>query len=889
MIRAPRLLLAFLVLRFGLGPFSTRADSAGGEATRRGLHTQAVAPPSDLSRDRRRYPPDREVLVRHLALDITPDFKRRTITGEVNIRFQPNLKPVTQVTLDAVDLAIQSVKSGEPIQAWQAADGKLVVTFTQPIPADREANLVVTYSAEPTKGIYFRTPEMGYKEGDTHLFSQGEAEDSRYWYPMIDAPNAKFSTEVTCRVPDGMTVISNGRLVSQEKDPASGWTRFHWTQEKPHSNYLVTLVAGYFKKLEDRHRDVPLAFWTPPSEIDAAGTSFQDTREIMDFLEKETGTPYPWDKYDQICVNDFVEGGMENTSATTLTDDTLFTAETENIHDSGSLVSHEMAHQWFGDLVTSKDWSDIWLNEGFATYYEVLYGGHKHGRDSMLYELYHNARGILAQSSDTNAIVRKNYGDAMSVFNYLAYPKGGWVLHMLRSQLGEDLYRRCIQTYLARHAYKNVQTEDLRAVIHELSGRSFESFFDQWLYHAHHPELDITYGWDEATHLARVSVRQNQALSSQVLLFDFPLTIRFQGPFGTIDRVVQIKEKESDFYFPLTTAPLGVRIDPDYTLLAKIHFEVSREMIKVQLANTNDVMGRLLAVEKLATEQDHEAVALLGTALRQDPFHGVRVEAAAALRTIHTDEALDALLASTEQGDARVRQAVVAHLGEFYRESIPPVLNRILDHEKNPEIVATALRGLAPYPGGGVRETLLKYLETDSYRDRLTGAAIHAMKAQDDPSYIEPLLHRLDGHGNGLNTHTIAQGIDAVAYLARNEMQRDAVREFLVGRVNDRRDRVKWAALTALGTLGDSKALPVLETFAKAAKDSPERTRAEQAVSTLRSARKPVDDFKNLREEVLSLQKESQELRKELDDLKNQVRSNGDAPEKRNSKMKKAK
>jgi aminopeptidase N len=888
-IRAPRLLLTFLVLRFGLGPFLTHADSAGGEATRRGLTTQAVAQPSDLSKDRRRYPPDREVLVRHLALDITPDFKRRTISGEVNIRFQPNLKPVTQVTLDAVDLAIQSVKSGETIQAWQAADGKLVVTFSQPIPPDREANLVVTYSAEPTKGIYFRTPEMGYKEGDTHLFSQGEAEDSRYWYPMIDAPNAKFSTELTCRVPDGMTVISNGRLVSQDKDPASGWTRFHWTQEKPHANYLVTLVAGYFKKLEDRHRDVPLAFWTPPSEINAAGTSFQDTREIMDFLEKETGTPYPWDKYDQICVNDFVEGGMENTSATTLTDDTLFTAETENIHDSGSLVSHEMAHQWFGDLVTSKDWSDIWLNEGFATYYEVLYGGHKHGRDSMLYELYHNARGILAEANDTNAIVRRNYGDPMSVFNYLAYPKGGWVLHMLRSQLGEDLYRRCIQTYLARHAYKNVQTEDLRAVIHELSGRSFESFFDQWLYHAHHPELDITYGWDEAMHLARVTVRQDQALSSQVLLFDFPLTVRFQGPFGTVDRVVQVKEKESDFYFPLTAAALSVRIDPEYTLLAKIHFDVSREMIQVQLANTNDVMGRLLAVEKLATEQDHEAVTLLGKALRQDPFHGVRIEAAAALRTIHTDEALDALLASTRQTDARVRQAVVAHLGEFYRESIPSVLIQILANEKNPEVVASALRGLAPYPNAEVREILLKHLETDSFRDRLSGAAIHAMKAQDDPSYIGPLLHRLQGVGRGWTSHTLAQGIDAVAYLARNETQRDAVREFLVRHVNDKRERVKLAALTALGTLGDSKALAVLETFAKAAKESPERTRAEKAITALRSARKPVDDFKELREEVVTLQKESRDLRKELDDLKNQVRSREAAGEKKGSKPAKGK
>jgi aminopeptidase N len=203
--------------------------------------------------------------------------------------------------------------------------------------------------------------------------------------------------------------------------------------------------------------------------------------------------------------------------------------------------------------------------------------------------------------------------------------------------------------------------------------------------------------------------------------------------------------------------------------------------------------------------------------------------------------------------------------------------------------VASALRGLAPYPNAEVREILLKHLETDSFRDRLSGAAIHAMKAQDDPSYIEPLLHRLDGRGNGLNTHVIAQGIDAVAYLARNETQRDAVREFLVRHVNDKRERVKLAALTALGTLGDSKALAVLETFAKAAKESPERTRAEKAITALRSARKPVDDFKNLREEVVTLQKESRELRKELDDLKNQVRAKGEGAEKKGSKPAKGK
>jgi len=237
----------------------------------------------------------------------------------------------------------------------------------------------------------------------------------------------KFTSEITCHVPDGMTVISNGRLLSQDKD-GNGLAAFHWSQEKPHANYLISLCAGYFKKLEDKHKNVPLAFFTPPSEFAEAKNSFDDTKDIMAFFEEEIGVPYPWDKYDQVCVNDFVAGGMENTSCTTLTDSTLHSDASENIRSSEDLVAHEMAHQWFGDLVTCKDWSHIWLNEGFATYYETLYAGHKHGRDSLLYELYGRMTQITGISNDTNAIVRRNYDEPREMFGYQAYPKGSWVL-----------------------------------------------------------------------------------------------------------------------------------------------------------------------------------------------------------------------------------------------------------------------------------------------------------------------------------------------------------------------------------------------------------------------------------------------------------------------------
>jgi aminopeptidase N len=865
----------------GLLPMAVSADE----------ETSALFTPGDAPSGRQ-YAPDREVQVLHIALDVTPDFKQRTITGRAIITFKPILKPVREIKLDAVGLDVHTVTSTEKIQAYQVTADKLVITFATNLPPGQETSVTVTYQAEPKIGIYFRTPEMGYKEGDTHLFSQGEEIDARHWYPCFDSPNEKFTSEVTCHVPEGMTVISNGRLVSSEKDPATGLVAFHWTQEKPHANYLITLCAGNFNKIEGRYKNVPLAFYTPASEIQDATNSFRDTKDIMGFFEEEIGVPYAWAKYDQICVNDFVEGGMENTSATTLTDSTLFRDDTENIRDSDSLISHEMAHQWFGDLVTCKDWSHIWLNEGFATYYETLYMGHKNGRDAMIYELYSRARSITGVTNDMNPIVRRNFDDPGEMFDgRLTYDKGSWVLHMLRSQLGPDTYRLCIKTYLERHRYGNVVTEDLRSVIEELTGRSYDQFFDQWLYHAHNPELEVNYDWDEVAGLAKVSIHQAQETNEDVLLFNFPLTFRFKGPFGTNDQTVQITREAEDFYFPLASAPEIVRVDPDYTLLAKVSFPLPNAMLCAQLEDTNDVAGRLLAIEQLSKKHDKQAVAHLKKALNEDEFYGVRVEASKALRSNHSDDAFDALLASTTQPDARVRRQVMSDLADFYREATYKAALSALEHEKNPDIVAVAIRALGPYSKPETSELLLKYLDSESFHNELAVAAVEAMRSQDDPAYIAPLLASLPKRETNYTSRGYAQALGTLAYLARNEDNKDAVREFLIGYVNSPKRTVQLASINALGTLGDSKAIAVLDTFAAADKESPESVAASRAITVLRAGRKPADDFKNLRQEVLDLQKTTRDLRKQIVELQSEFKvaapTNAASPADSKSKKKK--
>lgn len=837
------------------------------------LSSTSGAPPAPPQPPERHYAPDRDVRATHLQLDITPDFLKRTIQGRAIFRFVPVAKPVQELKLDAVDLNVSSVTSTATIQAWQVADDKLTVTFTQSLPPEKEVTLTIDYSAEPTRGLYFRTPEMGYKPGEAHLFTQGEETDERCWYPCLDSPNQILTTEVTCRVPAGMTVLSNGRLVSQEKDPATGLVAFHWSQEQPHANYLVSLVAGYFKKLADKYGKLPIAFYTLPSEAAQAASSFRDTADMLKFFEQDTGIAYPWAKYDQVCVNDFVAGGMENTSLTTLTDGTLFTDATENIHDSEGLVAHEMAHQWFGDLVTCKDWSHTWLNEGFATYYETLYNRHKHGRDAFLYELFQRNQSLTRNKGDVTPIVRRDYFSPGDMFGHLTYAKASMVLHMIRSQLGEDLYHQCVKTYLERFRHRNVDTEDFRKVIEELSGRTYDRFFDQWLYHGHYPELDVTYAWDEPSKSAKVTVRQVQDLSENVLLFQFPLTVRFKGPSGSEDRTLQVTRKEEDFSFTLPAAPSLVLIDPEVALLAKIQFSFSGPMLRAALGDKEDVTARLAALQQLDGRKDGDTIGRLKELLQSDPFYGIRIGASQALRTIHNDDSLAALLDSLQQPDARVRNQVVQDIGGFYDEKAYAAAREVLQREKNPAILAGAIRSLGVYARPEVKPTLFEYLNSTSYHNELAVAALDAMRQQDDASYIPLLMETLPRREAEFTTRGFGQGLEALGYLARNQDNKDDVREFLLRYVNSKKRGVQFGSINALGTLGDTKAIPVLEKYAVPAKYSPERAAVDRALLSLRNARKPTDQLPELRQEVLDLKKSNQDLKQQLEVLKKELAS----------------
>jgi aminopeptidase N len=816
-----------------------------------------------------RYAPDRPVDITHVTIDVTPDFDARTIQGTTTIAFTPLVKPLTELKLDAIDLNVASVESTAQLDGYTKTDSSIAIAFSPPIPPGETTTVTIRYDAEPQRGLYFRTPSLGYPQGESHLFTLGECHDGPCWYPNFDYPNERFSSEVICRVPPEMTALSNGRLVSEEIDPQTGLKAFRWLQEKPHVNYLIALAAGRFEKVESRCGDIPLAFYTVPSQIAQASTSLEGTAEMIEFFEQELGVPYPWDRYDQVAVADFVAGGMENTSMTILTDGTLFTRETENIRSSQDLVAHELVHQWMGDLVTCKDWSHLWLNEGFAVYYETLYDGHCNGQDAMLYKLVSSARGITSHADD-RPIVDRRYKDADEQFDYRAYAKGGWVVHMLRCQLGDDLYHRVIRTYLERHALGTVVTEDLRRIVEELSGRTFDRFFDQWLYRGGCPSLEVAYEWLQEDKLAKITVRQTQAGEPFVL----PTQVRFCAGGQTLDRDIVIDAAQHDFYFALAAEPTIVRFDPELTLLAKVKFDPPREMLYAQLANQADVVGRLLAVEALKREKDRKTIARLKDAVNKDSFYGVRVEAASALQEIRTDEAFDALVDSMEQSDARVRLRVVQAVGAFYRPEVPTCMETILADEKNPEILMAAIRSLGRFHSPRTRETVSQYLQSTSYRNELAVAAIDAIGTLNDPTFVPELTAVLRDREVQFGSWDFAHGLDVLARIASDQDDHTKVREFLVSCVNCRRSAVRGGALSALGTLGDPKAIPVVETFCGDDRRDSVQRRARDAMDRLREKKPLVPaEIVELRRAVDELRKEVETLKGQLDDVKKQNRA----------------
>ena len=539
--------------------------------------------------------------IQHLALELEVDPGARTVAGRVTLRSAVIAPTCAGSELDSVELQIDKV-AVDGTEARFRHDGKRLRIELADAPAIGAAlTIAVDYRGAPRRGLYFIAPEEAYPDKPVQAWTQGQDEDSRYWFPCVDLPNEKATSELTVTVPAHLFALSNGVLVSDDTD---GERRtLHWRLDVPHSCYLVTLAVGDFAAIETRWRDVPVVYYVERGKEAACERTLARTPQMLELFSRLFGVAYPYPRYAQVFVADFIFGGMENTTATTLTDTVLMDERSALDYDIDALVAHELAHQWFGDLVTCRDWGEGWLNEGFATYAEYLWREHHEGRDAADLELEEWAEMYFGEDSGRyrRTIATKLYDEPIDVFDHHLYEKGGRVLHMLRDVLGDDAFWRALAYYLGKHRHGVVESRDLARAVEEATGRNVDWFFSQWVIDgAGHPELDVAVRWDADRKLATITVEQRQKVDPRTPLFRIPTRVRFRLGDRDVDVPLEIVDRKHVFHLPLEAEPSQAIFDPGRITLATVKTDKPEPVWIAELARATLGTDRATAAQALA-------------------------------------------------------------------------------------------------------------------------------------------------------------------------------------------------------------------------------------------------------------------------------------------------
>jgi len=427
----------------------------------------------ELAGSKPHYIPTKQFVIEHMKLELKPDFDKKGITCRQTLTVNVIQDNLDHIILDAAELNIISVDMNDESLQFKIVDNKLRIQLSQPLAEGETVALSIGYDAKPRQGFYFVKPDSNYPNKQVQAWTQGEATQSKHWFPSFDHPDMKFTSEMIVEVPNEFVVISNGKLVDVVK---TGLAKYHWVEDHPLPAYLISVVIGKYEEIKESYNGIDLLYYVPEDKVDKASLSFSNTANMMKFFEEYTGVKYPYNKYAQTTVEDFIYGGMENTSATTLTMDTLHDKKAHLDFTSDHLVSHELAHQWFGDLVTCRDWQHIWLNESFATYFEALSWLHSKGEDEFNYYIMQLAEEYFDEASKRykRPIVTNVYKHPDDLFDRHTYEKGACTLHMLRNLVGDNIFRKAIKLYLERFSNKNAETDDFRKCVEEVSGQSLQ-------------------------------------------------------------------------------------------------------------------------------------------------------------------------------------------------------------------------------------------------------------------------------------------------------------------------------------------------------------------------------------------------------------------------------
>lgn len=835
------------------------------------------------------YNPDRPGQVEHISLDLALDIPNSSLEGTCTITLNPIRNGINQLILDAVALNINSVKIEDIEQEFDSDGETLQIYLTETTEANKALKIAIAYSLEnPQRGIYFVKPDKHYPDKPTQVWTQGEDEDSRFWFPCFDYPGQLATSEIRVKVPKKFIAISNGELINKKTSKDSNI--YHWSQKEIHPSYLITLAVGEFAEIKDEWNGKAVTYYVEKNQEKNARLSMGKTIKAIDFFSHAFGYAYPYPKYAQVCVSDFIFGGMENTSTTLLTDRCLLDerAAIDN-RKTESLVVHELAHQWFGDLVVIKHWSHAWIKEGMASYAEVLWTEEEYGKEDAAYYMLNEARSYISEDSSRyrRPIVTHIYREAIELYDRHIYEKGACVYNMIRAELGQELFDKAIHTFVRDNAHKTVETIDVLRAIDKATGRNLTFLFDQYVFRGGHPDYKLNYAWDNNSKLAKLTVTQNQVKnnkdeSASKELFDLKIPIAFgflknkKVELKTL--TVRVCEQKQTFYFPLEEKPKFISFDAGNNYLKTVKLEYPVVELKAQLQYDPDPVSRIYAAEALAKKGGLEAVKALGRSLKKEPFWGVRVEVAKQLPKVKLDQVFEELVVGLNDEDARVRRAVVEALAQIKTHESYKALKPLVEKgDPSYYVEAAAAGAIASIAAGNsdekpTEEKVIKLLKAvlekkEGWNEIVRSGAIGGLSkmktSQDALNLISTYTE------NGVPQALRLAAIRSLGAISTGQSKTDVER--ILQRLEELSQETffltQMGVLGALGQMETESAMAILQALADQTPDGRVRRRAEEAVEKVQKKLGSDRATKLLRQEVDKLKKDNQEFKSRLENL----------------------
>jgi aminopeptidase N len=631
----------------------------------------------------------------HTKLDVRFDYAKRYLLGKAWITLKPHFYTTDSLTLDAKAMDIKQVaivKGGKNVPLKFSYDSaQLHIALDKAYPRTESFVVYVDYVARPeevksqgssaitdAKGLYFINPDSSVKNKPVQIWTQGETESSSAWFPTIDRTAQKTTQEISITVDKKYVTLSNGKLVSQ-KNNTDGTRTDYWKMDLPHAPYLFMMAVGDFAIVKDQWKGKEVNYYVEKAYAPYAKAIFGNTPEMLTFYSNILGYEYPWVKYSQVVVRDYVSGAMENTTAT-IHGDFLQKTDRELLDNNNyneAVVAHELFHHWFGDLVTAESWSNLTLNESFADYSEYLWMAYKYGKDEADDHAFKAMQGYqkFAQYSGDKDLVRFHYHDKEDMFDAISYQKGGRILHMLRNIVGDSAFFRSLNLYLKTNAFKSAEAHQLRLAFEEVSGQDLNWFFNQWYFGKGYPVLDIKSSYNEAAKTVTVSVEQQQQGDK---VFQLPVAIDVYAGGKKTRHQVTIYDKSSTFTLPCASKPDLVNFDGDKVLLAVKKDNRDINAYIFQYAHAPQYLDRREAIEACLKEQSTNPAALkVLTVALKDNFYGLRALAISGLKL--TDPAVKEATFSTLQelakkdANATVRAAALTQLGSLKDVKLSPI------------------------------------------------------------------------------------------------------------------------------------------------------------------------------------------------------------------------